>query len=872
MRVEPVTRYRFADGSPVDLSADLPRAMEALEAWSPGAGADWARFLGDVRGDVARVGARSSPASRRGRRACARRAALGPARPRCASSRGARCARLARAHARDPRLRMVIERFATYAGADPRRAPGGARPRRLRRARLRRVAPARRRLRDRRARSRARSRSSAASCASTRRPRGLRARRAAGSTGVRHAGRRRRAPTGSSGTATPLALDAPARGARRGARRAVALGLRAHARPARADAGPAAPHDRLPAPTTTPSSTTSSSRRRPVRDPTLYVSVLRGDRPGRGAARRRELVRARQRARRPARAACDGYDEHLLERLAAARARRRGADRAARDAARRPTSSARPARSAARSTAPRPHGRLGTLRRPGPRVRGVPNLLPRRRHGAPRRRPAARRAQRAARGADRRLGRPPAARARLAYSAWAALAEQDEDDLRRRRSLVRARRRGRRRPRPRGRPGSRTTPRRDRRGRRCCRQPRSCGDAAARCGGTPARTSGSPCSPSVPHRADRVDDVTAPAAGPPSSPSPRPARSRRAGGTPRGSRGPPARWIAPSTPPPPSSELLRRVDDRVDLDLRDVADPGGDHARGSFPFHVPVDAIRPEAREELLGVPALRRGCGARPSRCAVARRRRRPGRRRASATARTSPGARPATRRSRPRRAGRALGELARRRQDRAVEGAQAARADRRAGEDRDRLAVGRRRARAGEQRVGPPHAPRARSGSRRTCVALRAPSSRPARGHRRRRAGTRRAPPRPPTPRTAPSGAGPRSASSSRPRPVPSSCQNRRPGVAAQHRAVEPHAGQSLRRGGARVADRGGRRRALDLEYAAAALAGYLLGSIPVALLVARRHGVDLRRPATATRAPGTRSSSSARAAPGRRSSATG
>ncbi len=31
--------------------------------------------------------------------------------------------------------------------------------------------------------------------------------------------------------------------------------------------------------------------------------------------------------------------------------------------------------------------------------------------------------------------------------------------------------------------------------------------------------------------------------------------------------------------------------------------------------------------------------------------------------------------------------------------------------------------------------------------------------------------------------------------------------------------------------------------LEYAAAVLAGYLLGSIPVALLVARRHGVDLR-----------------------------
>ena len=32
------------------------------------------------------------------------------------------------------------------------------------------------------------------------------------------------------------------------------------------------------------------------------------------------------------------------------------------------------------------------------------------------------------------------------------------------------------------------------------------------------------------------------------------------------------------------------------------------------------------------------------------------------------------------------------------------------------------------------------------------------------------------------------------------------------------------------------------MDLEYAAATVAGYLLGSIPVALLVARRHDVDL------------------------------
>ena len=34
--------------------------------------------------------------------------------------------------------------------------------------------------------------------------------------------------------------------------------------------------------------------------------------------------------------------------------------------------------------------------------------------------------------------------------------------------------------------------------------------------------------------------------------------------------------------------------------------------------------------------------------------------------------------------------------------------------------------------------------------------------------------------------------------------------------------------------------------MEYVIAALVGYLLGSVPVALLVARRHGVDLRRTA--------------------------
>jgi phytoene desaturase len=122
-RVEPVTRYRFADGSGFDLSADVPAALEALETWSPGASADWMRFLGTCaamwRASVAFL---HGPPPWPPRRPAAGEPAPDPrdflrVRP------WHTVRTLARAHARDPRLRMVIERFATYAGADPRRAP-----------------------------------------------------------------------------------------------------------------------------------------------------------------------------------------------------------------------------------------------------------------------------------------------------------------------------------------------------------------------------------------------------------------------------------------------------------------------------------------------------------------------------------------------------------------------------------------------------------------------------------------------------------------------------------------------------------------------------------------------------------------------------
>ena len=123
MRVEPGTSYRFSDGSRVALGADLPPVLAELERLSPGAGDDWVRFLGTAAGmwSVSQSFLNGAPPwPPRRPRAGERRPDprdLVRVRP-WLTLRG-----LARAHFRDPRLRLVVERFATYAGADPRRAP-----------------------------------------------------------------------------------------------------------------------------------------------------------------------------------------------------------------------------------------------------------------------------------------------------------------------------------------------------------------------------------------------------------------------------------------------------------------------------------------------------------------------------------------------------------------------------------------------------------------------------------------------------------------------------------------------------------------------------------------------------------------------------
>ena len=256
-----------------------------------------------------------------------------------------------------------------------------------------------------------------------------------------------------------------------------------------------------------------------------------------------------------------------------------------------------------------------------------------------------------------------------------------------------------------------------------------------------------------------------------------------------------------------------------------------------------------------------RRACGARPRDAPAAVG---VGRHvaRGRATARTWPGAAAATRRRRPRPARPARPSRSRAgRRDRAVERGGAARPDGGAREDRRPARPGcppARCQRAGRAAPGPVLALRLAGGPCRPPGPVA-----PARGDGRARPGRRRGPRHRPRPRTAPTGAGRPTASSSVRGPCPSSRQKRRPGVARSAAGRAPSARASPRRGGARVGDEVEGGEGHEMEYVDGDLVGYLLGSMPVALLVARATGSTCSARATATRARGTRSSSSARGA---------
>ena len=121
-RLDPIARYRFADGTGFDAGDDPADLHARLEAWSPGSGDDWRRFLSRAERvwDASRGPFLESPLD--GPRSIARLAVRHP-RDILALAPHRSLRSLGRAYLRDPRLRMFLDRYATYTGSDPRRAP-----------------------------------------------------------------------------------------------------------------------------------------------------------------------------------------------------------------------------------------------------------------------------------------------------------------------------------------------------------------------------------------------------------------------------------------------------------------------------------------------------------------------------------------------------------------------------------------------------------------------------------------------------------------------------------------------------------------------------------------------------------------------------
>lgn len=121
-RLDPIATYRFADGTRFAAYADDGDfAAELDERLGPGAGDQWRRFDAHAARvwEVSRDAFLTAPmsASRLLRLAGAHPADIG------AVTAGRTLRGAGRRHLTDPRLRMFLDRYATYAGSDPRRAP-----------------------------------------------------------------------------------------------------------------------------------------------------------------------------------------------------------------------------------------------------------------------------------------------------------------------------------------------------------------------------------------------------------------------------------------------------------------------------------------------------------------------------------------------------------------------------------------------------------------------------------------------------------------------------------------------------------------------------------------------------------------------------
>lgn len=121
--LDPLARYRFADGTRLDATSDLDDFCGRLDdALTPGSGDDWRGFMARAERvwDASRGPFLESPLD--GPRTLARLVTRQP-RDVATIAPGRSLRSLGRRHLRDPRLRVFLDRYATYTGSDPRRAP-----------------------------------------------------------------------------------------------------------------------------------------------------------------------------------------------------------------------------------------------------------------------------------------------------------------------------------------------------------------------------------------------------------------------------------------------------------------------------------------------------------------------------------------------------------------------------------------------------------------------------------------------------------------------------------------------------------------------------------------------------------------------------
>lgn len=120
--LDPTIRYRFADGTRLDSVPDLNELTARMDvAFGPGAGSDWRRFTSRAQRIWQAVHGPFLESAVGGVGDLARQAVrIGDLRT-IAPGRTLRS--LGERYLRDPRLRTLLDRYATYTGSDPRRAP-----------------------------------------------------------------------------------------------------------------------------------------------------------------------------------------------------------------------------------------------------------------------------------------------------------------------------------------------------------------------------------------------------------------------------------------------------------------------------------------------------------------------------------------------------------------------------------------------------------------------------------------------------------------------------------------------------------------------------------------------------------------------------